>query len=568
MSAPGGENGCAALVTLAWHLRQRDCPRALALATQADALLAGMDEGASERRRLSARLALVRGEISLLFDDLEAAQRCAQAAATAFAEIDDAIGEGDTHWLQASIGLNQGQGDHVEACLNLAMGEYRRGADPLRVQAAQARQLVYAAFRDTAGAAASLERLFPLGQSQPASVLAWLAAARANVGGLTGNPGMAIKHGLEAYQAARDSGQLRQALVSVTNAAESIATMGDLDAALEWSERAVALARRTGWPAIVGFCLMQLGDALRQIARHDEARALLQEALALVERQSGSRNYAQVLGSLGQLALEQGDHADALVWFARLGAHAHVHLEPDLLIKAGRGQASALVHLGRAQEARHMAEVALNLAREQGDAQGQIQMHAVLANMHAKHSLSEPAEMTAPTPALHHLKQALRIAADIDGYTVAPELFTQLAAAHAVVGNYRSAYDCTLSSEAARSKRHTEEAKKRALAMQIRNEVEHARAETELHRQLAATLQESTATLEILGAVGREITASLDAQAVFAALHRHVQELLDATVFAVYLIGDDGATLHTAFGVEAGVNLPARSVPIDSPTSQ
>ena len=80
------------LVTLAWHLRQRDCARALALADEAQALLAASTENNSEPQQLAARVLLLRAEVKLMFADLPAAQQLAQAAATAFAGAQDPLG--------------------------------------------------------------------------------------------------------------------------------------------------------------------------------------------------------------------------------------------------------------------------------------------------------------------------------------------------------------------------------------------------------------------------------------------------------------------------------------------
>jgi tetratricopeptide (TPR) repeat protein len=139
--------------------------------------------------------------------------------------------------------------------------------------------------------------------------------------------------------------------VSVANAAESFATLGDLDSALEWSERGLALARSTQWPASIGFCLMQLGDVMRQLGRHDESRAFLREALDKMRNQSGSRNYVLGLGNLGQLAIDVGDYQAGLDSFTQLEQQVLSLTEPDLIIRAWRGQASALFHLGELHEA-------------------------------------------------------------------------------------------------------------------------------------------------------------------------------------------------------------------------
>jgi PAS domain S-box-containing protein len=169
--------------------------------------------------------------------------------------------------------------------------------------------------------------------------------------------------------------------------------------------------------------------------------------------------------------------------------------------------------------------------------------------------------------ALAPLNQALAVAAGMRGYPAPPELLDEVAAACAAVGDFEQAYHRHLQADAARQTSRLLEAQKRALAMQVRREVESARADTEHHRQLAATLKDTAATLETLGTIGREITASLDAQAVFAVLHRRVHQLLDATAFAVYLMAAHEPELVTAFGMEAGVPLPRRHIALEHPTS-
>lgn len=566
--AQSGEPSALTLTTLAWHLRQRDGKRALELADEADALLAARHNTKSfELSRASARLLLVRAEVSLLMADVPAAERSMRFAAERFAELGDRTGLGDAHWVAASIAVTQGDGKPVTDCLEFALREYRMVPDELRVQTVLARQLVYASFHDPVATTIKLEQAFPSAVARTTSLTSWVAAARANVAGLTGDPVLSIKHDLEAYEAAIDSGQLRQAMVCLINVSESFATLGDLSAALQWSETAVTLARSTGWPASLGVCLMQLGDVMRQLGRHTEARAYLEEAKNLMSSQTGSRNYVNALGALGQLALDTQDFTAGLAWFSQLESHVTSGLAPDQLIRAWSGQADALLRLGRAQEAKPKADAALELAREQSSADAQIQVLRILAELHAQHRLPTPPDMTDATPALHYLKLATKIASGISGYTLSPELLGQLASAQAASGDHRSAYDSQLAAQAARNRMQVQEAQKRALTMHIRQEIEQARAETELHRQLALTLKETGATLEMLGAIGLEITTGLDLQHIFQTLHRHVSGLLDATFFAVYLIDNESASLHTAFGVEAGTSLPVITTSLDHPTS-
>ena len=556
-------------IELAWHLRQRDSARALSLAEQAELELAHVDLTELERRQCSARLALVRSEVSLLVGDLPAALLWVQVAAQAFDKLQDRLGQGDVAWLETSIAVDGGPPEQIDASLVRAMAAYRLAGEALRVEHCRARRLVFASFRDPVATATRLQQEFPDGLPRVSSVTTFVAATLGNIAVLTDDPAASVGYYLHSYHAALDSGQIRQALVAETNAVESLASLGDLDGALSLSERALSLARKTGWPASVGLCLNQIGDVMRLLARHDEARRYLQESLNVMEAVSGSRNYEQVVGCLGQLALDVGDHALALDWFTRFEQRVKLHGEPDSLIKAWRGQASALTRLGRPLEACVKAEAALALARQNGNAEGQIQALRVLGQIHGEANAPPlPQAVAGPSVALHYLNQALDIASTVSGYRLSPDLLEQVASAHAACGDYRAAYEARLAADLARSQWRSQEAQKRALSMQIRQEIDSARAETEHHRQLAATLAQTTATLETLGSVGREITASLDAGAVFEALLRHVHQLLDATFFAVYLIDEAGRTLTMAFGVEAGVRLPTRGVAMDSPTSK
>ncbi len=77
-------------------------------------------------------------------------------------------------------------------------------------------------------------------------------------------------------------------------------------------------------------------------------------------------------------------------------------------------------------------------------------------------------------------------------------------------------------------------------------------------------IEKAHRNLSVLSEVGREITAVLDERALFAALDRHVHDLLDATVFGIYvLVGEE---LVSATLVEAGQHLPAERIALSNPT--
>ncbi|WP_373994558.1 diguanylate cyclase [Duganella sp. Leaf126] len=390
--------------------------------------------------------------------------------------------------------------------------------------------------------------------------------------------GDAIGHLMRSFDSARTSGQLRRAIIIATNIGNALTCLNAHEAALEWLQRGLDLARPTGWPLSIGMCLMQTAEALRQLGQREAAQTLLREALEVMTPLSGSRAYAVALEYEGDLALDLGNHAAALDSFTRLAARGDALGQADFQSSARRGQAHALAHLGRCREALFVAKGALTLARAQGDTLAQIAALQVLADIHARppgadeQRLAPPPGMTVPSAPLHYLLLALDIAATIDGYIVPGALLEATARAYAAVGNHERAYAIALQAGAARDLTHSREATSRAVAMQVQYRTDRARIEGEHHRQLAAAearraedLQRTSATLAHLGAVGQEITAHLESAAVFRALDRHVHGLLDATLFSILLIEPEGGWLTSAFGVEAGRPLPQLRVALADP---
>jgi ligand-binding sensor domain-containing protein/signal transduction histidine kinase len=84
---------------------------------------------------------------------------------------------------------------------------------------------------------------------------------------------------------------------------------------------------------------------------------------------------------------------------------------------------------------------------------------------------------------------------------------------------------------------------------------------------LEAQVAERTSQLRQLGALGRDITANLDAEIVFRSLYLSVDRMLDASTLMVYRINHERATLDLAFGHDDGQFLPPESIPLDSPLS-
>jgi diguanylate cyclase (GGDEF)-like protein/PAS domain S-box-containing protein len=539
-----------------WHLRQRDCARALDMADEIEALLSSVDLPEVEKDVCKGRLLLVRAEVNALFADLSEAEVMIHAAIGLFDGANDAIGRGDARWLLSFVATEQGFEQKSDEALASAMQDFATIGNEIRFEVTHARRIAMAMFDDVNQTTLQIAQSFPETSQYVDPVAAWLNASRAYAAALTDDPTGGIKYFLHSYELALNTGQLRLAQVCAANTAEAFAMLGDLDSALEWSEIALSLARKSRWPGSIGVCLMQAGDVLRLLGRQDEARIFLREALDLMEPLAGSRNYALVLANLGQLALDSGHHQEAFDWFLREETSLGINTDADLLLKAWRGQANALSRLKRPEDAQSRVKDSLALALKSNNAEEQIKALCVLAELHTDHDLAAPEGMTAPTPSLHFLKQAIAMGESITGYTVPADLLQQCASAYAKCNEFRAAYEYSQTANAVRNGMSSADARKRVLAMTIRREMDLSRADIEHHKRLSETLQETLGTLETLGTIGREITASLDVNAIFEALYRHINGLLDAYSFFLCIADEKGEVLTLAFGIENGIKVP------------
>jgi signal transduction histidine kinase len=560
------------LVPLAWHLRQRDTARARALAGEALQLLPCAALSAADTTQITARLQLVQAEAHWLHGELDTADQLAGAAFERLCGVGDHAGCADAHWLRSWIAVDRGDYQRRDEELLLAAAAARRAGDAQRLDIVEAVMARWEVLRDRHAAAARWGQRFPNHQALPPGAAAWvndylgLAASHAS------DFGAGAGHYIHCYEAALHTGQLRCAITVATNIGEDFTILNDLHSALEWMQSALELARPTGWPRSVGASLMHTADTMRRLGRLDAAEELLQEALHILTPLSGARSYAIALQYLGDLALDQGDYGAALQAFQRLEERANALRQADFYTVARRGQAHALCFLDRAQEALQTAELAVQLAAEQSNAYNHIAALRVLSIIHTRHRMPPPPGMTELNATLHYLHQALAVAATIDGYTLPGDLLDALAREYAQAGSYAQAYEAALAASAAREKSHSQEATNRAIAMQVHHQTEHARAEGNHHLELAASearraelLQQTSATLERLSAIGQEITTHLDAAAVFQALDRHVQALLPASTFAIYFNDPGGETLSRAFGVEQGKPLPTNTIALSNP---
>ncbi len=560
------------LLPLAWHLRQRDSRRAAALASEGQLLLRNTPMPDEQQRRLNARLQLVQAETVWLAGNLETASELLEPAYDIFCHLGDHQGCADTHWLRAWIAIDHGDHRSAESELELMAAAARGVHDQARIDVAEAATARWAVLHDLMSAERRWGDRFPAGQDYAPAVAAWVFDYIGLAASQHSNNGAAVRYYIHAYEAALESGQIRVAVTAAINIGLNFTILNDHHAALEWMQSALDLARPTNWPRSIGAALVHTAETMRRVGRLDAAEELLREALQVLTPLPGARSYAHALSYLGDLALDQGDYATALEAFQRMQARADALQQADFQSIARRGQAHALCFLERAEDARAMAQRAVELAAEQTNRYNHVAALRVLAVIHERHRLPPPDGMTEQNATLHYLYQALDVAAGIEGYTLPGDLHDALGREYANVGDYAKAYAAAQAAAAARQKTHSQEATNRAIAMQVHHQTEHARAEGLHHRELAASearraelLQQTSDTLERLSAIGQEITTHLNAHAVFQALNRHVQALLPANTYAIYLCSREGDSISRVFGMENGQPLPGNTIPLQHP---
>ena len=535
VDAAGGGDAVVQLA-LAWQLRQRDTARAEAT-LKALALPAG--------GTLATRAALIRAEGTWLAGDIDAARAAVEEASRTFQRLDDAVGLGDARWLAAAIAQDSGDRSTLASALRETIAAYERTDDRERLRAAWQRRNFYDAFFEPQEVRRRLEA--EDGADLPPAAAGWRAATLAILQGQQGRLAEAIGQWIRAHDGYLASGQLRQAIVAASNVGLQLSSLNDANAGLEWLEKALEMARRAGWPSSIGTCLCFTADAIRTLGQPAQALALAREAVERMQRFEGSHNYMESLHLLGECLMETGDPLAALACFERCEALAGVDgLEAQF--RSRSSQAAALARLGRHAEAAASLESALALARRQGNAEWQVSALRVLASL--KRAAPEAVE---GVDALSSLREAHALASGLAGFHVPAGLCDELAAEYAGIGQFEPAYRLAREADRARETLRSEAANQRVAALQVRHEVERLRSESAHHRELgrlqaerADELQRSVTTLEELGAVGREVTASLEAEALCAALDRHVRRMLGATGFALHRTGE-GAGLDAAF---------------------
>jgi len=559
------------LVKLAWHLRQRDTSRALALADEADALLGGARN--AEVLRARARLMLVRGEAKWLAGQLHVALDLAQQAASLFDACADLAGSCDAELLQLAISMDRDDPATRAGRARAALAKVKALDDDERHALLQLRLALAEADQNPANTRTSWA----------GRVEHWLAAcgpgvraACLNVQGTwafgSGDRAQMLRLALAARELCVAAGLRRDAVRQTANAGAMFSNLFDNEAALEWTTAALTEARATGWPTVLMTCLALSAGLLITLNRPAEAVGLLDEAQHLLAALPAGRFSILTRMKRGEVHSALGDHAAALAAYEQAAAEAKSWRLAPVELEAMYGRVRALADLGRSAEAREAALEALTLAEAHHNDYFQYLLLERLATIYRDHPNLPVESVAEPSVVLHYLLRAVKKQGTGNAKTVPAALLEALAAEYARLGDFASAYAYQVRSQTAYAEEQSTEVSSRAIAMKIRHDAERARADSEHHRALAAAhaeraeaLAQTNATLARVATIGQEITRHLEARSVFDALERHVHGMLDASSLAVFLLDSGGKALELAFGVESGVPLPSLRVALNDP---
>jgi diguanylate cyclase (GGDEF)-like protein len=564
--AASGEARLTGLVSLAWHLRQRDGKRAAELASEARQSLATLEPalGASKARAIDLRLSLVEAEISWGLADFEQAQRLVDDVKAQAEASGDLAAAADAHWIDASLAGDLGETARRDEALQACEALAGRLDDEQRMLIAQGALARWAVFSDPGLARERWGKAFGDGSGPwPLGVATWIADFLGNLAFSDGDNGPAILHRLRGHEDAIASGQLVRGVIALTNIGACFSNLNDHDSSLIWMERGLDEARRLGWPMVIAGALLQVGGILPPLGRLDTAFELLQEARGKLAMAPRSRNLVLALHYLGEVLNLQGKFAEALEVLAELEMRAVALKQSDILMEVRLARATAMAGLGRRDEALALAHEALAACRAFNRRVVEIRVLMELARLHTTVPDGE-ASAADHAAALACLREAVAISKSIEGYQIGGDLYDALAREHAHAGDHAVAYEVSRQAAQAREATVSTAALNRSIAMQIGLQTERTRAEAELQRSLATTLQQTTAMLETLGAIGQEITRHLDEQAVFEILRAHVHELLDATHFSVWALAAGDDALELVFGIDQGQAMATgRRIPLD-----
>lgn len=507
-------------VHLAWHLRERDPPRAAGLAQAALQEPLGETACAGETTEmLAARAELVLGQVRCFAQDADQARVHAESALSRFAKLGDPIGSGDAHLLMAQLQRLSGNRDISAKQTLAAVEQYARGDDMVRAGVAE------------------LEHAFDLAFSDLAEARAWLDASH-NAARCANHPYICAlrervlaqfeqAYGQQALRLQRvyhfsiRAGAFFEAAMSAGHAAGAFSNLQDLQAALEWAENALAVARPRGLLRAEALALMVAAEALRQLGRPEESLRLYGEAKSLFPPSLRySRAWATACENEAFAALDLGSLEQALQLFeesesVRRDTGAH-HTSVMLL----PGKARVLCRMARIDEAIVAARQAVDYSEQGRDPPlSRANAYHALAMIARQHEVALPEGSLHHDAAIHYMELALAELSLSQGTGETGAWLVELSQDYERVGDYPNALACGRRATQADALAQRKRAADLATSLQVRHEIERTKAELAHHKALAeAEAAANRAKSTFLANMSHELRSPLNAMLGFARL--------------------------------------------------
>lgn len=564
------------LLGITWHIRQRDSQRAMFQIDEIERLLdddriASSSADTSAYIDVSARLNLIRAEIFALTGKLPHAEKALSQGLLAFSSNNNLLGLGDAWLVDAGVGLAIGDTQREsESCQN-ALDFYAKCGDQKRQELTKSWLIYGLAYSDPLLASEQI-REFMLNAkfSNSPAIAAHLSAAEGVIFGRK-DPLKAARYYLRASNLASQTGMVRHAIVAAGNACEAFQTISDLESATEAVDLALSQAKQSSWPSLLGFCYAHLGSTQRQLGQIKKSRETLEESLSLFPQNNLGINKAIAFRELGETLLIDADTANALLAFESALTLFRDAKSMDDLPQTLIRYARALSIANQPEAALLAAEEAKKLCKKFNFAALKISYGQTLAEIHARHQLPCPLGIAEPNAVIHFLENSREAGISLGEWHASADLLSMLSDAWAQAGDLNKALAyAKLAISAERAEGNARVAYKTA-NIQDSHQTEKAKAEAQYHHLIAVaetnrarTLQDTRDTLIKLSSIGQEITAKLEISAVFLAIHKHLQSLLDASTFIIYLLDEKTNVLTQVFGMKMDNEIPFHQVSINN----
>lgn len=543
-----GQLRAEALAALAWALRERTPKRALDLVAEARRL--------SPPPPVLARLLLAEAHacVILVDDAADTALRTAEGLLTAVADSDPTLAS-DIALTRALRHFVAGNRQDSAAIFAEAADLCQAAGDRGRAAFAEAYQTIVHAYQGQV----------PPPVADPGDSPALSAALRAchdfavamstTVAGDLAN---SARHFLAAAQAATGVGLAWLAGIALMNAADQLKDLQDIPGALELASQALDHALRMGSEGLARTIENNMAEIHLRAGRLDKAEALLAETRAYWARRPDTRVYSVCLYYLGELHIAKGEPARALRYMEEHYLTTVRQNAPELMMAALADMGRCLAVLGEGGAALARAEESLAKARERSNPFRAAQALHLIADLHRRFDLPRlPGEGRSDAES-RLLREALDTWAQVEDGIPDPDILLRLAEISLEAGDLRRAFDYQSRHIAAKDRLHRKLDADRHMALQVREEARRAQAETERHRAMAEVLNR-------LVAIGREITAQLEPEAVIASLITHARALLPLDALALYRLDEAGRCLVMLAGLEGGQPLPPHAIALDDP---